>query len=136
MKCLKAGWPLSRCSDVINHEPRSPWSGPRRAPRGFTALASLHSLRHPPHHAVRVGDFTQLLHVCIAALFLVGPGAPKLMIPHILLWRELRCDLSTEMNSSAEWLGEDISVEFSGARLGDGRRTKRLQRIASMASSS
>lgn len=40
------------------------------------------------------------------------------------------------MNSSAEWLGEDISAEFSGAQLGDGRRTKRLQRIARMASSS
>src|SRR6478609_2378313 len=65
---------------LLDQGPRRPWSGPRRAPRGFTALASLHSLRHPPHHAVRVGDFTQLLHVCIAALFLVGPGAPTPLV--------------------------------------------------------
>src|SRR6478735_6789171 len=45
-------------------------SGPLRSP-------VLRSLRHAPHHAVRVGDFARQPDVRFCPLFLVEHGAPK-----------------------------------------------------------
>ena len=72
--------------------------GARR--RRFTSLAIRHSLRHPPHHAVRVGDFTQLLHVCIAALFLVGPGAPTPLVGSSARSARIHCSRQSSFATS------------------------------------
>jgi len=52
----------------------------------FTTLARLRSLRHPPHHEVRVGACAQSRDGCFCPLFLVGPGAPT-----PLVWSSARC---------------------------------------------
>ena len=54
MKCLKAGWPLSRCSDVINHELRGPWSNKKQRNKANQWLLS--EVIHP--HSV-MGWVTQ-----------------------------------------------------------------------------